>query len=125
MKKLHRFWDIRYIDVYEKTSPLANSGSRSTPHPSIPIPSPEPALPANIVVTKTIVLSQAPAPTTGPLGLKKIGGYVLLGCYEFNDGYERFDQMLSSTAMTNKLCISTCRKMGRPYSGVNHEYGTA
>ncbi|KXJ95399.1 concanavalin A-like lectin/glucanase domain-containing protein [Microdochium bolleyi] len=113
------YWDVRYIDVYEKKAAIANNGSRPSSGPSRP--SARPVSPASDVVTKTVTLSQAPAPTTGPLGLKRIDGYVLLGCHGSKTSFEAFNKTLSSKSMTNSLCISTCRKLGKPFSGVSHD----
>ncbi|KAH7035419.1 concanavalin A-like lectin/glucanase domain-containing protein [Microdochium trichocladiopsis] len=113
------YWDVRYIDVYQKKVPRAKSDSR--PDSSSPRPSARPQLAAHNVLTKTVTLSKAPAPTTGPLGLKTIGRYVLLGCFESDDGYPTFDEAMNSTSMTNSMCISKCTAAGKRYSGVQAE----
>ncbi|KAI3331338.1 glycoside hydrolase family 16 protein [Ustulina deusta] len=133
------FWEINYIDVYERPAPAKSSLSSPSPNrttPSTPLSSTvtsPPTLGNNTVTptrTRTITVSvstitqsistaqptQTGSELTDPT---TINGWTLLGCFGSLADYKSFSQVASFATMDNEACVSSCT--GRKYAGVSGE----
>ncbi|KAI0132030.1 concanavalin A-like lectin/glucanase domain-containing protein [Xylariales sp. AK1849] len=135
---LGSFWDINYIDVYQKAADDTIGNSTNTaslpPFPTntnvplqmnttIPFPTNTTA-PASLLVlssTRTVTLSTVlPTPTLSGTGLSDpltIDGYTLLGCFGSLSGYPSFEPIADLLAMDNEVCVASCREAGKKFTG--------
>lgn len=139
--KKGRYWEVNYIDVYERglnnTAPGPESATTTTvkttstvyttvPNPATIVSS---FMHNGTVVIQTTVQSIAtagpsstapPSPSTDPLvpdhGPASIGEYTYLGCYGSATGFQSFVPKTSAADMTLEKCVDLC-KPGK-YAGV-------
>ncbi|KAG6068455.1 hypothetical protein E4U32_000608 [Claviceps aff. humidiphila group G2b] len=124
------YWDIRYIDAYEKkTKSLTTTTSLTTTITS--------TVTIHGHVTTTVIehdgkfaptisaSSGIPSPSTDlPSEIKdpkdplQIDGASLLGCFGSSDGFEGFRMVADSRDMTVKQCVKLCN--GTMYAGTYH-----
>ncbi|KAI0972644.1 glycoside hydrolase family 16 protein [Xylaria arbuscula] len=132
------FWEINYIDIYERPAALTNSTSSrfknttlsnalSSAVTSAPIHGNTTIVPSGTrtvtvtvsTITRTISTTQ-PTPTGGGLAdPATINGWTLLGCFGSLAGYKSFSQVASFPTMDNEICVSSCA--GRKYAGVSNQ----
>ncbi|KAK7956755.1 uncharacterized protein PG986_005977 [Apiospora aurea] len=130
---LGAFWNVNYIDVYQKPSspkasgtPNATASAASPPYATsvstrLPSANTTTALPQPSN-TRTITLTTATAssvPTKSGGGLSDpatINGYTLLGCFGSSSGYLTWSSAAEYATMDNEACVASCA--GRKYSGV-------
>ncbi|KAI1177447.1 glycoside hydrolase family 16 protein [Nemania sp. FL0916] len=124
------FWQINYIDVYEKQKPasiyqvlpmLPSNTTRSrAPSPSAFISTGViPSRTRTITVTTTTQTMSTAVPTRANNGLADpatVNGMTLLGCFASPTGYESFTRVASSATMNLEACVNGCE--GRKYAGV-------
>ncbi|KAJ2979650.1 hypothetical protein NUW58_g7148 [Xylaria curta] len=125
------FWQINYIDVYQKTVPI--NGTLSHPFSknatvSKPAFSSTASTSVNTIPSRTRTITvkttttqvvSTPEPTqkgSGRADPATINGWALLGCFGSLGGYTSFSHMVSSGTMDKKTCIAGC--VGRKYAGV-------
>ncbi|KAK8051425.1 hypothetical protein PG993_002810, partial [Apiospora rasikravindrae] len=129
---LGAFWDVIYIDVFQKPNSPKTTGApnattstappygtyTSTKLASVNTTTASPP-PSN---TRTITLTTATAssvPTKSGGGLSDpatINGYTLLGCFGSSSGYSTWSAAADFVTMDNEACVASCA--GRKYSGV-------
>ncbi|GAW14380.1 hypothetical protein ANO14919_037820 [Xylariales sp. No.14919] len=121
------FWQINYIDVYEKPDPgstltpsLPNNTTLPTSTMSSPVFSNNTVVPSKTrTITQTISTAK-PTQTGGGLAdPTTISGWTLLGCFGSLAGYTSFTQFASFATMDNEACVASCA--GRKYAGVSGE----
>ncbi|KAK8119038.1 uncharacterized protein PG998_003664 [Apiospora kogelbergensis] len=145
---LGAFWNINYIDVYQKPdAPKPSSSSSSTASstslrnatsistrirtisttgltlPSTinqaPISNPVPPSNTRTITLITATPSPVPAGPGGGLGNPAIlNGYTLLGCFASGSGYPTWTSSADFATMDNEACVASCAGLGRKYSGV-------
>ncbi|KAI0555480.1 glycoside hydrolase family 16 protein [Xylaria curta] len=133
---INAFWEINYIDVYQKPVPIysnstlpplfPNSTTTSTPMVSATTsPSLSPNDTATITRTRTVTVTtvtqtiSTTAPTqtsSAPSNPATIDGWTLLGCFRTFGGGRPFSQVASSPTMDNMACVANCA--GKKYAGV-------
>ncbi|KAK6819703.1 Pex12 amino terminal region-domain-containing protein [Apiospora arundinis] len=144
---LGAFWNINYIDVYQKpNTPKPSSSSSVSASTSFPnatslstrirtisntaltLPSTS-KLPSTTELpspsnTRTITLTMATPSSVANKsggGLKDpavINGYTLLGCFGSSSGYPTWSSSADFATMDNEACVASCASLGRKYSGV-------
>ncbi|KAI1298913.1 glycoside hydrolase family 16 protein [Xylaria venustula] len=132
------FWQINYIDIYERPAALTNSTSfrlknttlstaLSSAVTSGPVLSNTTIVPSGTrtvtvtvsTITRTISTAR-PTQTGGRLAdPATINGWTLLGCFGSLAGYKSFSQVASFPTMSNEVCVSSCA--GRKYAGVSNQ----
>ncbi|KAK8128205.1 hypothetical protein PG984_009313 [Apiospora sp. TS-2023a] len=128
---LGAFWDVNYIDVYQKPgSPKPSTSSSATASTAFPnatttstsLPSVDTTALPSPSSTRTITLTTATpssVPTKSGGGLSDpsmINGYTLLGCFGSSSGYPTWSSAADFATMDNEACVASCA--GRMYSGV-------
>ncbi|KAK8028705.1 WSC domain [Apiospora marii] len=128
---LGAFWDVNYIDVYQKPdSPKPSTSSSATVSTASPnatsiatsLPSVDTTALPSPGSTRTITLTTATpssVPTKSGGGLSDpsmINGYTLLGCFGSSSGYPTWSSAADFATMDNEACVASCA--GRKYSGV-------
>ncbi|KAL0944291.1 mixed-linked glucanase [Colletotrichum truncatum] len=124
------FWEVNYIDVYERG--LANP--TSTPEPTttttvkitstifttVPNPATMRTQSSTVLNPTTVQAVAPPVSTTDPIVPGRepatIGEYAFLGCYGSATGFRTFGLKVSATDMTLQKCVDICRP-GK-YAGV-------
>ncbi|TRX93114.1 hypothetical protein FHL15_005982 [Xylaria flabelliformis] len=133
---INAFWEINYIDVYQKPVPInsnstlpplfPNSTTISTPVISATT---SPSLSPNgtgtitrtrtvtvTTVTQTIATTEPTQTGSAPANPATIDGWSLLGCFKTFAGSRPFSQVASSPTTDNKACVASCA--GKKYAGV-------
>ncbi|KAI2635392.1 concanavalin A-like lectin/glucanase domain-containing protein [Xylaria nigripes] len=123
------FWEINYIDIYQKAGVMNSTSSRLPPKSALATQPPFPSTTSSVVIpsgTRTVtvttitrVMSTA-APTRTSSGLADpaaIEEWTLLGCFGSGAGYESFTPKASSATMNAETCVASCA--GSRYAGVS------
>ncbi|KAI0404332.1 glycoside hydrolase family 16 protein [Xylaria palmicola] len=113
------FWQINYIDVYQRPVP-ANSSSPSPVPSSTNTVTPTRTRTVTVSTVTQAISTAEPTPTDAGLASPAvIDGWTRLGCFGSAADYKSFFQVASFARMDNAACVASC--VGHKYAGISGE----